>query len=239
MHLRRHELDKAEEVFSRARQLTEHNPWPFFFLGRTYMAMGRLDEAIDALFDGEQFTLDSGRSNRNVLNAIRTQLGVSYLYMDRADLAGPIIDGLFEDNPNSPEVIRAYAALTIKRNGIEQAHKALAELRKAKIRNRHDQCQFHLLYGLFSLGIGDKDGAAREFDKAHRADRTNVFVMIKHAETLLDLAVALWLEGNDTYKDYVDDCKSLVSQILKFDVDNEQGLTLMNELHRQFNVRFD
>ena len=239
MHLRRHELDKAEEVFSRARQLTVHNPWPFFFLGRTYMTMGRLDEAIDVLFEGEQFTLDSERRNRNVLNAIRTQLGISYLYMDRADLAGPIIDGLFEDNPNSPEVIRVYAALTIKRNGIEQAHKALKELGKAKIRNRHDRCQFHLLYGLFSLGIGDKDGAAREFDRAHHADRTNVFVMIKHAETLFDLAVTLWIDGNAAYKDYVRDCKSLVSQILKFDVDNDKGLTLVHELHRQFNVRFD
>ena len=239
MHLRRHKLDDAEEAFSRAKQLTERNPWPFFYLGRTYVVMGRLDEAIDVLFDGEQFIHDKPRRNKNALNAIRTQLGVAYLYDDRIDLAAPIIESLFEDNPNSPEVIRAYAALTIKRDGIEDAHRALEKLREARIKSRHDRCQFHLLYGLFCLGIGDRSGAAREFGRAHEADRSNVFVMIKQAQTLLDIAVEQWAEGLSSHKEYVADCRDLIRQILKFDVDNEKGLQLMHELRKHFGVDFD
>ena len=159
--------------------------------------------------------------------------------MDRADLAEPIIESLFSDNPNSAEVIRAYAALTIKRDGIEEAHKALEQLRKAKIRNRHDRCQFHLFYGLFCLGINDRDGAEQEFRKAHEADPTNVFVMINQAQTLFDLAVDQWMEGISTYEDYVSDCKNLVKQILRYDVENDRGLEIMHELHKRFGVEFD
>jgi hypothetical protein len=106
---------------------------------------------------------------------------------------------------------------TLKRDGITEAHKALQVLQKAKITSRHDKCQFHLLYGLFYLGIGDRDAANREFAAAHSADRQNVFVMINQARTLFDLAQELWLDGNAAYADFVQDCANLVRQILRFE----------------------
>lgn len=236
MMLRRRELSLAEEAFDRARQLTTRNPWPYFYLGRIYADTGRMDTAIDVLFDGESFIYDGNLRGGNALRAIQTQLGLVYLYTDRIDLAAPIIERLLEDDPSSPEVIRAYAALTIKRDGIDEAHVALRRLQKAKIRSRHDRCQFHLLYGLFYLGIGDPGAASREFGAAHSADRQNVYVMIKWARTLFEQASELWIEGNDIYQSYADDAAGLTRKILEFDPDNAEGISLMEDLHRRFGI---
>lgn len=236
MYLRRKDHQRAEVVFSRARNLTQYNPWPFYYLGRTYFQLGRPDDAIDVLFEGEQFCYDMRSRNRRALHAIKTQLATIYLLQDETELAAPIIDGLFEEDPNSPEVIRAYAALTIKREGISEAHQALKRLEKARIRNQHDRCQFHLLYGLFYLGIGDNNAAYREFSKAHSADRQNVFVMIKQARTLFDIAKDTWADGNDAYEQFAKDCAKLVQQILRFDVDNRDGIDLLHELRTNFGI---
>lgn len=236
MFLRRQEIAKAEQVFSRAKQLTVRNPWPFFYLGRTYIALDRLEDAIDVLYEGEQFIYELPSRNIRVLKAIKTQLGLTYLFQGYIDLAGQIIDPLFQDNPNSPEIIRAYAALTIKREGISEAHKALKQLEKARIRTRHDRCQFHLLYGLFYLGIDDKENASQQFAKAHSSDRQNVFVMINWAQTLFELAEELWIDGSSEYKEFVNNCASLTRKILEFNRDNVRGIQLMENLHRTFNL---
>lgn len=236
MYLRRREYQKAEAVFTRAKQLTHRNLWPFFYLGRAYIELGRIDDAVDVLFDGEQFFHESKSRSRGAYQAIRTQLGLAYLLQDELELAAPIIDSLFQDDPTRPEIIRAYAALTIKRDGITEAHAALKQLEKAKIRTRRDRCQFHLLYGLFYLGIGEKDSAVREFAKAHAADRQNVYVMMKQAQTLFELAKDLWLDGNDSYAEFVDDCANLVREILRFDVDNVEAKDLLSALHSTFGL---
>ena len=236
MMLRRRNLSLAEEAFDRARQLTIRNPWPYFYLGRIFADTGRMDAAIDVLFEGEAFIYDGNLRGGNALRAIQTQLGLVYLYTDRIDLAGPIIERLLEDDPTSPEVIRAYAALTIKRDGIDEAHVALKRLGKAKIRSRHDRCQFHLLYGFFYLGIGDPGAASREFGAAHSADRQNVYVMMKWARTLFEQASELWVERNDIYQSYADDAAGLTRKILEFDPGNAEGISLMQDLHRRFGI---
>jgi tetratricopeptide (TPR) repeat protein len=235
MALRRRRIELALQCFERAKQLTDRNAWPFFYLGRVYLQLGRLDDAIDVLYDGERFVQDNHIRGRRVLSAIRTQLAYCYLFDDQLDLAEPIILRLWEDE-RSPEVIRAYAALTIKKRGISQAHEALKELERAEIRNHYDRCQFHLLYGLFYLGIGEASRATAEFEKAHKADKTNVFVMINLARTLLTTASELWADGSDEHQPYVRDCAALVSEILGIDSDNQEGIELAHQLYTKFKV---
>ena len=221
-------------AFTRAKQLTTRNPWPFFYLGRTYLRLGRLDEAVDVLFDGENFCYENQTWNRRPLSAIKTQLGIAYLFQGEIELAAPIIESLVLEDSTSPEVVRAYAALTIKRDGIDEAHKALKKLEKADIRNRQDRCQYHLFCGLFYLGIDDKDAASREFSRALAADRQNVFVMMKQARTLFDIALELWTDGQDTHREFVNDCANLVRQILRFDLENAEGMDLLTALRVSF-----
>jgi tetratricopeptide (TPR) repeat protein len=198
------------------------------------MRMGSLSAAIETLEDGQAFFYSQELRSRRALNAIRTQLGLAYLLANDSEAAGRVLDPLFEDDPESPEVIRAYAALTIQREGIQQAEKAFKRLSEAKNRNRFDWCQFHLFYGLFQLGIGNSYEAAKEFALAHKADRANVFVMMKWARTLYDLAMQRYLEGDEVYQQYVTDCGEVVRKILEFDVDNPDGIDLINSLHQQF-----
>jgi tetratricopeptide (TPR) repeat protein len=236
MHLRHNELYEAEQVFLRAQQLTRFNSWPYYYLGTTYHRMGQLGNAIDVLEDGLEFFYRSESRSRRPLNAMRTQLGLAYLFNDDVDAAARVLDLLFEEDPSSPEVVRAYAALTIKRDGVQMAEKAFARLSEAKIRNRFDRCQFHLFYGLFQLGIGNPHEASQEFSKAHAADRSNVYVMMKWAQTLYDIALNRYLEGEDIYRAYVSDCTSIVERILNFDPDNSEGVDLMFRLRQDFGV---
>jgi hypothetical protein len=152
------------------------------------------------------------------------------------ELAKPLVESLVEQTPDRPEVVRLYALYSIKKDGVQEAAKALERLRKAPIRNREDRCQFHLLYGLFFLGIGEVDRAGEEFSKAHAADRNNVFVMMRWARTLLDTAVSRWLDGDPTYRVYAEDCARLTRKILEFDADNAGGVDIMYSLHERLGI---
>src|SRR5207249_10459966 len=122
----------------RAIELTSNNPWPYYFLGTTYMQSGRIDNAITTLEEGESFYYDSHCRNRRALMAIRTKLAVAYLLAGRHELAGPIISALIEEDPDNPEVLRAQGALIIAREGIQQTSKALELLTKASVKGRRD-----------------------------------------------------------------------------------------------------
>jgi tetratricopeptide (TPR) repeat protein len=158
MLLRKGRLDEAEATFDKAKQATERNAWPFYYLGDICQRQGRLDEATEVLLEGEEFYFNNNCSG-GALHAIRTKLAYAYVMSNEMELAKPIVESLVEQNPERPEVVRLYALYSIKKDGVKEAAKALERLRKAPIRNREDRCQFHLLYGLFFLGIGEVDRA--------------------------------------------------------------------------------
>lgn len=229
--LHKKRLPEAYRVFSRAVELTTYNPWPFYYLGRTHLQMGDVDKAIDVLYDGEEFCYEIDSRNRQAYNAIRTELGLAYIFSDQIDLASPIIDSLIEEEPDRPEIIRAHAALTIKREGIQKAHIALKRLGEAKIKSNSDRCLYHLLCGKFYQGIDDLPKAVDEFTKAHEAERTNVYVMMKLAETHFHLGKLAWKNQSEGYQFHYDTCARTVRKILEFDNNNSVGLRLFQDLH--------
>ncbi|HWN45532.1 MAG TPA: hypothetical protein VNW71_25130, partial [Thermoanaerobaculia bacterium] len=103
-------------------------------------------------------------------------------------------------------------------------------------KNRYDRCQLHLLYGLFYLGVENPQAASREFARAHAADRSNVFVMMRWARTLYEIGVARHLESDEIYKAYIKDCSSLVRKILQYDPDNKEGISLLQNIRRRFDM---
>ena len=236
MRVRRGQFPEAERALRRALELTPNNPWPYYFLGATYMQSGRIDEAVTTLEEGERFYYESECRNRRVLMAIRTKLAVGYLFVGRHDLAGPIIDALLEEEPNNPEVLRAHGAVIIAREGIQQTSRALELLTKARVKNRRDRAQLHLYSGLFYLGINDQGAAAEEFRLGIEADSGNVFLMMKLGRTLFDMAVRAWRLGDGSHKAFLDECVSVTRRILRFDRDNGEGVALMESIARVFNV---
>jgi len=237
MLLRRGELRDAEERFKDACKLTKRNAWPYYFLGKTYLRQGDIEKAIDVLFEGENFFYENDIRKVNVLTAIRTQLGIAYTLAERIDLASPILEGLFEDESDDPEVMRAYAFMSLKKEGIQRAHEAYKRLKEAEIKSSYDRSQYHLFYGLFYLGIGEKGKASEEFSKAHKADRNNVYVMMKLARTYFEMATESWIDGDvDIAKTYATDCGEVVKKILEFDYDNVTGRHLQEELYNKFEI---
>ncbi len=235
MLLRRDRLSDAESILKRACQITDRNPWPFYYLGSTYIRLGHLEPAIDTLQEGIEFVYRVEARSRNALNAMHTQLAYAYLLSDRVDLAEKLVEGLMESDP-TPEAARVFAAVTIRKNQVQEAHKAFERLREGKLRTHRDRSQFHLLYGMFFLGIGDPHRASEEFQRAHEADRGNVLVLVKWARTLYSLGQERWTDGDPTWKQYLTDCAQLVRKILLFDRDNPDGLSLLDALHRHFSI---
>jgi Tfp pilus assembly protein PilF len=237
MLLRRNDLQNAEDKFLSALQKTKRNPWPFFYLGRIYMRLGEFDKAIDILYDGEQFIYNNNIRNERALAAIRTQLGIAYLLDDNLDLAEQTIKGLYSERKKDPEVIRAYALITIKKEGIEKAFEAFQKLSEVKIRSRFDRAQFHLYYGIFYLGVGDKGNASIEFTKAHAADKNNVYIMMKLAKTYYDMAIEGHIDGEtDISQGYANDCALIVKKILEFDSDNQTAIDLQIDIYHNFKI---
>lgn len=63
---------------------------------------------------------DNNIRNERALAAIKTQLGIAYLLNDDIELAEHTIKGLYTERKKDPEVIRAYALISIKKEGIEK-----------------------------------------------------------------------------------------------------------------------
>jgi len=237
MLLRRNDLSSSEIKFRQAVKLTKRNPWPFFYLGKIYMRFGEMDKAIDILFEGEEFIYNNSIRNERALAAIKTQLGIAYLLNDNLELAEITIKGLYQERRKDPEVIRAYAMITIKMEGIDKAFEAFQKLSEGKIRSRFDRAQFHLYYGLFYLGLGDIGNASAEFSKAHQADKNNVYIMMKLAKTYYDLAIESHIDGEvDIAKAYAKDCALITKKILEFDSDNQTGKYIQIDLYSKFRI---
>jgi len=236
--LRRKNIRAAEEAFARACKMSTHNAWPYFYLGRTLLDDGRVDDAINILFTGEQFIYDKRIRHRTVLIRIRVLLAKAYLYINDLDAAEQVILQLFAENPDDPEIVRIYAAFTLKKEGIADAQKAFEKLAEAKVRNRHDECQKNLFLGLFYLGISERNKAIKCFSEAHRADNNNVFVLITWAKALLEMGEAVLEEGGEAEAahGYAFDCARIVNRILNFSPGNAAGIRLQEQLYSKFGI---
>jgi len=239
MLLRRGDIYGAKEEFEKAIKVTRRNAWPFYFLGKTYLRLGRENEAIDILYEGEKFIYEKEIRNERVLTAIRTQLGIAYLLSGDIELAAQTLENLYLKKNQDPEVTRAYALVSLKKEGVNKAHEAFEKLAKARIRSRYDRSQYHLFYGIFYLWVGDKGNASKEFSKAHKEDKNNVYVMMKLARTYYDMAMESWIDGEvEISKEYANECASIAKQILKFDADNEVAKDLQIRLYNDFEIEF-
>jgi predicted Zn-dependent protease len=238
---RERKYPSAIAAFERARDLSVRNPWPFFYLGRMYLRVGELEKASEVLEAGQEFYYDNQCHNPRAISLIQALLVQSYVLQDEVSAAKPLLEILRQRDPDNPEVVLADAMIRLKEQGIRQAHDAYRELKAAKIQSRDDRCQFHLYYGKFLCGIEAFLDACNEFRAAHRADQTNIYVLIQWARTLFQMAEkatveSTWRGESDGGKALAMECAEVVRKIHGIDKSNDVARSLQEDLHIRFHV---
>lgn len=118
--------------------------------------------------------------------------------------------------------------------GKEGLQEALAELRKARVRNAFERCQMHLFAAQCHLFLKEPEAANREFEKAFEADRGNVYAMIRWARNSLHLAIERRGEGEPTYVSYVETANRIALRALDYDVGNDDAKDILHTLATEF-----
>ncbi len=236
----------AAAAFRRAVALSEgesqpYDAWPHFFLGRTLLKVNQTEEAIDVLYRGEMILTRRRRPRRDLLIAIRTQLAIGYVYNGDLTSAKRIFDLIAADDSGKPEVIWAFALYRAAAGDAgktgDLARETLRELNPNSAKDRYDRCQIFLFRALIYLGTGNKERASEEFSKAHQADPRNVFVLLRWANTLIELA-----RQSDTDDEHqaaricAEHAKSLADKVLEFDKGNEDALALLEDISDDFSI---
>lgn len=235
--IRRKDLDKAEWCYERARNSTRNNAWPFFYLGKILISTGEFDEAVTVLYDGLTFCEDRQWLRGNAKNAIATKLGIAYVLNNNLDAAFPIINSLIEAFPEDPEVVQAYALMIVKKDGLENAAEAFEKFSKIKPRTWRQKGHYNLFYGLFLLEINQISKANDCFALAHKYEPSNVYIMIKYAENLFQLALSSEAdEEMDIAKDLAMKCAQIMKKILEFNPENYIGDQLRYRLYKEFEI---
>lgn len=242
MLLRQRRFPEAIRAFESARDLTRYDAWPFFYLGRTHLRMGDLTAAADALEDGLAFYDQNHCRNPRVLQALRGLLAQCYLFHGEDEAAETLVALVEGQGESNPEMARARAMLSLKKEGIEQANEAYRRLKQIGVARRDDRCQFHLYYGDFLQRIGDLLGASEQFSRAHDAVSTNVYVLIRLADVLFELADRATREGAWASEEgpalaYARRCAAAVRKILNLAPRIPRAISLQQELFHRFKIQ--
>lgn len=235
--LRRQRGAEAIAAFRRGTEISQWDGWPHFYLGRTLMKQGEINEAIEVLARGE--TIESGRRRprRNALAALRTQLAYAYLLQDDIQTAQHWLGVVANEGDANPEVARALAYTDLRTTGARFADEALARLDPNSVRNRHERAQVHLFRGLFHLSAGHREQASEEFSRASQADPRNVFVLLRWVGVLIDIAKDFAAEGeHEAARVCAEQAQTVANKVLEFDSDNVEALRVLEELSDEFNV---
>jgi tetratricopeptide (TPR) repeat protein len=233
--LRRGKPQEAAEAFQIGVDISERDGWPHFYLGRELIRQDNIPDAIKVLEKGEEIEAGRWRHRRNLLVLIRTQLGVAYLLdgdLPNAETWLKLVAG-----EGNPEVARAFAWIKIKANKGVVTEKALEGLNPANAKNRLEKCQMHLFRGLFFLNAGIPGKASDEFRSASRADPRNLFVLLRWAESLIEIARDAQAEGeHEAARNCAEQAKTVAEKVLEFDGMNEKALKILERLSDEFNI---
>ena len=233
--LKRGKPQEATKVFKIGVDISERDGWPHFYLGRELIRQYDIQNAIKVLEKGEEIEAGRWRHRRNLLVAIRTQLGIAYLLDDDLPNAETWLKLVAEEG--NPEVARAFACIRVKANKGVVTEKALVDLDPSKAKGLFQKCQVHLFRGLFYLNAGIPGKASEEFKLASRADPRNLFVLLRWASSLIEIAREAQAEGEyEAARNCAEQAKTVSEKVLSFDPRNERALKLLERLCDEFNV---
>lgn len=237
--LRNHDLPHAEECFKTVISSGDNNrrnPWAYFYLGRLYMMRGNIPKAIEILEEGQSYTETFSRSKARIL--IKAKLGEAYVLDGDFEPAGYILDELMRQNKNDPEVLYSHWLLTVMRDGVEKASEAFEVFRNARPQKKYEKGHYHLYYGLFLRALDRLAEANDHFEQAFSNESSNVYIMLKYAENLYDLACrhSRNMEAN-LMNDCILKCAKMLRRIYDFDPDNESAQDIEANLYNDFDYQ--
>ncbi len=232
---RKEDMERAIAAFRRGTEISQYDGWPFFYLGRALVREGELPQAIEVLHRGENIETSRSRPRTSALSAIRTQLIVAYLLQDDIDNAQRWLELVADDG--TAEVARAMAYVDLRSGAKDAFQRTMARLDPQRVKSRHDKAQIHLFRGLFYLNSGNREQASEEFNRAHEADPRNVFVLLRWAAVLIEIARDASGEGeHEASRVCAERAKEVANKVLEFDKDNAQALALLEGISDEFNV---
>ena len=232
---RKQDTDGAIDAYRRATEIARYDGWPFFHLGRALVREGEVEEAVDVLHRGEEIETSRHHPRTGALAAIRTQLAIAYLLLEDLENAQRWLELVADDQ--SAEVARVTAYVELRSGAMDAVERAMNKLDPRSIRSRHDRAQAHLFRSLFYLHIGHREKASEELSRAHQADPRNVFVLLRWAVVLLDIAADAAGEGeHEATRVCAERAKEVANKVLEFDKDNAEALRILECVADDFNV---
>ncbi|HUU17838.1 MAG TPA: hypothetical protein VMW72_11855 [Sedimentisphaerales bacterium] len=235
IHLKEQHPNEAINAFRNGVNISQRDGWPHFYLGRELLRKGAIDKAIEVLEEGEQIEHQRWKPRRNVLVAIRTQLGNAHLLNGDIEKAENWLKLIAEDP--SPEAARAFAYIRIKANKGVVTKSSLVDLDPKKAKNRFEKCQIYLFRGIFYLTAGMPAEASEEFRRASQADPRNLFVLLRWSQALVEIARDSQSEREpETAHECAEQAKTLAIKVLELDQMNEEALKILEKLYDEFNI---
>jgi len=235
IHLKEQQPNEAINAFQNGVNISQSDGWPHFYLGRELLRKGVIDKAIEVLEEGEQIEHQRWKPRRNVLVAIRTQLGNAYLLDGDIEKAENWLKLIAEDP--SPEAARAFAYIRIKANEGVVTKNSLVDLDPKKAKGRFEKCQIYLIRGIFYLTAGMPAEASEEFRRASQADPRNLFVLLRWSQALVEIARDSKSERRpEIAHDCAEQAKTLAEKVLELDRMNKEALKILEKLYDEFNI---
>lgn len=232
---RKEDAEGAVRAFRRATEIARYDGWPFFHLGRALVRRGELSEATEVLYRGEQIETQRYHPRSGALSAIRTQLAVAYLLQEEFENAQRWLELVAEDG--SAEVARVTAYLDLRSGAKDAIQRVMKKLDPQRVKSRHDRAQVYLFRAMFYANIGNRELASEEFNQAHMADPRNVFVLLRWACTLIDIARDADSSGErEAARVCAERAQEVCKKVLEFDKDNTEALRLLERIADEFNV---
>lgn len=235
IHLKEQQPNEAINAFRNGVNISQRDGWPHFYLGRELLRKGLTDEAIGTLEEGEQIEHQRWKPRRNVLSAIRTQLGNAHLLDGDIEKAENWLKLIAEDP--SPEAARAFAYIRIRANKGVVTKNSLVDLDPQKAEGRFEKCQIYLFRGIFYLSAGMPAEASEEFRRASQADPRNLFVLLRWSQALIEIARDSKSEREpEIAHECAEQAKTLAEKVLEFDPMNKEAIKILEKIYDDFNI---
>jgi tetratricopeptide (TPR) repeat protein len=238
----KNQQDQKPGLWQRLYQ-SRHCCFPFLALrpliSTALLPKNDLGNAINILYDGDQYLALNPRVRGQSRNAIRAKFGIAYVLNGDLDPATTILEDedLVQREPDNPEALYAHWLLQVRRDGIEKASEAFDVFKEARPK-RWERGSYHLYYGLFYKALGKEKDAHEHFQLAYKYESNNVYIMIQYAESLYSTAMKA-KSGIDIIlsKSMAKKCARIVQRIYDFDSNNSIAENLEVDLYYEFDIQ--